>query len=115
MDDQHQRVVECINECIGMLSEDQCDPDDFLALVGRLNHYAEVHFEDEEALLKRTGYLQLAAQESSHSVYRSKVESYQQKAPTLSTLSSLVKFLFFWWMHHIQVEDLEYRDHLMRQ
>jgi hemerythrin len=48
-------------------------------------------------------------QNTSHAVYSAKMERLLEQEVNRNSFSELVKFLDFWWMHHIQKEDMEYK------
>ncbi len=109
MDSQHRKVIELINDCIVIASEECFDQAQFMKILQELCRYAEVHFDDEERLLQQCEFEFIKAQMASHAIYRNRTEEFLDGDHSLEALKDVVKYLSFWWMHHIQVEDMAYK------
>lgn len=112
MDRQHQSIIQRINECIELVGRDEARASGLKQILDSLNEYAVDHFKAEEALLEKNGFPMLSSQQMSHQIYSQKIDHYMEKDLDTETLASLIKFLHFWWMHHIQIEDMEYKCYL---
>jgi hemerythrin-like metal-binding protein len=83
-------------------------------VVGELAIYTRTHFLQEEVLMKKTGYPDLAAHQEQHSKLMAEVDKYKvdlfegRNPNTIAVLN----FLRDWLVGHIQKSDKAYSDHL---
>lgn len=110
MDTQHQIIIGAINRCIDLLGEEELDVAATRSVLQSLAGYAEEHFKSEESLLEAEKFEFLEAQKNSHGVYQAKMGLYREQKVGREPMVELVKFLNFWWMHHILLEDMEYKN-----
>lgn len=68
MDQQHQNLVEMLNQMVAHFNAGQ--PDAALPILVQFLQAVELHFKDEEQLLAAQGYTSLEAQVRSHSNYQ---------------------------------------------
>lgn len=116
VDDQHTILFNCINDLHDAMMKGQSR-----AIVGdllkRLLDYTRKHFSEEEAMLSKSGFPQLAEHKVLHRELTKKVEDYcarHEKAdPTVG--AQLARFLSDWLNSHIQSTDQNYgrwlKDH----
>ncbi len=109
MDTQHQIIIGAINQCTDLLEQGGADQEIIEPILQTLGRYATDHFSHEESLLESVNFSGVETQRSEHEVYSMKVALYQEREFTQKNLADLVKFLNFWWMHHILVEDMQYK------
>jgi hemerythrin len=109
MDTEHQIIIGAINRCIELIGQEEIDLEAAQAVLQMLSRYADEHFSHEEALLEAVGSPLVGMQNTSHAVYSAKMERLLEQEVNRNSFSELVKFLDFWWMHHIQKEDMEYK------
>ena len=109
MDEQHQQLVAMINR-IYPLVRDRQGLEDLDTVLSEMESYAERHLHDEEELLAEHEYPGLAAQKSSHQLYRKTmgelknlVTGDRQKA-----VLEIYRFLRKWLIEHIVNEDKQY-------
>lgn len=106
VDDQHQELFRLINEFARAIAAGRGR-----ALVtpvlDRILDYVEVHFEAEEALMRRTGFPALAQHRAIHRAFRAETSSLAAayRAGRLVLPITLSQFLVGWLKGHIEVED----------
>lgn len=111
-DAQHQKLFAIINE----LSEAMRlgNGKEVISSVTRqLQQYTQTHFQQEEALLRKTNYPQLASHQQLHRKFTEDVEALAKKAGegranSVQTLDMLNE----WLLSHIQKADKAYSTHL---
>lgn len=109
MDQQHKRIIDLVNDCIEMRSAEQFNQGKYLYILVQLASYAELHFHNEEQLLEQCGFESVQAHAASHQVYRDKINGFSEQEGSLKSLEALTNYLRFWWVHHIEVEDMAYK------
>lgn len=105
MDEQHKRLIGLINT----LGDSVEAGITFDTIMGMFD-YATIHFQDEENLLRRAGYSELATQAREHKAFLEKAVEFSKKDlrdPTTS--AEIVLFLRKWLLHHILEEDMKYK------
>lgn len=111
IDEQHQILVNTLNEANARLVEDASL--EFLEQITRdLLSYALYHFETEEGLMKEYGYTEDSAADADthlqqHRSFSSKVVAVRDglKAGTLISREDLLSFLNGWLVNHILSTD----------
>ncbi len=112
-DRQHQKLFEIINQLAnamrigkGRETVDQT--------LNEMLEYTQTHFRDEEELLEKTNYPQLAAHQEMHRRFVAKVKSLQNLAKSGKTASSMqvLNLAREWLVNHIQKADKQYSAHL---
>ncbi len=115
MDRQHRRLLQLCNE-LAICAEDGAQGSDaaFHRILNELAIYARTHFADEEKLLDRTGYSDLASHRDDHGNYESDLTDFMFSA-CLGELDkpAVHRFVLAWWLRHILKSDMAYRDHLL--
>lgn len=109
IDAQHKQLFDIINSLHEAMSQGQGK----LVLGSTLDslaHYANVHFTDEENLLAKVNYPELAAQKKEHAVFIQKVHELQtqQRAGSIALTVPVMEFLKDWLVNHILVNDKKY-------
>jgi hemerythrin-like metal-binding protein len=106
VDRQHRQLYDLINELHDSIVEnhDRELQDDVLV---RLMRYAELHFDDEENLMRSVGYPALADQRRMHGEFKAEAarltETYRAGEVLLPI--TLAIFLHDWLVKHIRIED----------
>ena len=108
IDEQHQILVNMLNDAHGRLGE-QAGRDAVEAIVRELISYALYHFDTEEELMVEEGYGEALreAHFAEHRGFSSKVAEVQQQLAQGKVISrdDLLGFLNGWLVNHIQKTD----------
>jgi hemerythrin-like metal-binding protein len=82
--------------------------------VGDLLEYTQTHFQQEEAMLKKTNYPQLAPHQEMHRKFVADVVTLQKQmqAGKAANSVSVLNLLRDWLVNHIQKTDKQYSAHL---
>jgi len=110
-DEQHGRIIGMINtliegaDCIG-------DWDSVDETLDKMVEYSKTHFGDEEKLMKEYGYAEANHQEDLHFEFMEKTVAFTRAPEHRSkpSLDELLVYLRNWWVGHILVEDMKYKQ-----
>lgn len=103
LDKQHKKLL----DIIGQVTRAEGRQDLLQSLVD-LNQYASDHFSDEEAVLEKCGYEDFEQHATLHEEFISQIGIFLT-APDLEK-KKLLSFLHHWWINHILVEDMTYKE-----
>jgi hemerythrin-like metal-binding protein len=110
IDDQHKQLVECLDELEQWIGKGH----GFAATLdafGKLTHYVEAHFRDEEDILRQRGYAKLDEHiEEHHLISAELAKLYQHVLDGGDVTEALLRLVRDWVVTHIGVEDMEYAD-----
>ena len=82
-------------------------------ILHELADYSRVHFAAEEKMLAECGYPGLAEQQAEHGEYQEKLLDFLLRAMDSEVATGeLIAFLAQWWVDHILVSDMPYKDYL---
>jgi hemerythrin len=112
-DQQHKRLFEIINELADAMRTGQGN--EILGkTVAQLLDYTRTHFRQEEELMKKAGYPDLAAHQAMHQKFVAEVEGAIRKAQAGQAVNSiqLLNMLRDWLVNHIQKVDKQYSAYL---
>jgi hemerythrin-like metal-binding protein len=112
-DAQHKKLFAIIND----LAEAMCTGKGKAVVnqtVGELVQYTRTHFQQEEALLRKANYPQLASHQELHRKFMSDVEALQKQARqgTSANAVEVLDMLRDWLLNHIQKTDKAYSGFL---
>jgi hemerythrin len=112
-DQQHKKLFEIINNLADAMRIGKGN-DVVGKTVGELLAYTRTHFQQEEALLQKTNYPQLAAHQELHRKFVQDIESLVQRAKEGKATNSIqvLNMLRDWLVNHIQKTDKAYSGHL---
>jgi hemerythrin len=115
MDQQHQQLIEQINrldDAVRISIRNPAIPGILTALV----HCTTSHFENEEKLLRETGFTELDGHLEIHQKLLRAVTDVMEKVKSgkLSASANLAAFLHFWLEKHIMDYDQQYARHIAR-
>lgn len=107
IDDQHRRLIECINALeVVMASRNRAAIGEVL---DRLVKNLLSHFTFEEALQVESGYKFAAPHKAMHAVFAKRVMTYRQRFKDgENVITELHSMLCTWLVHHIQRDDGSY-------
>lgn len=108
IDQQHQRIVEFINE-LAVISSTSRDANEVHRVLAMLIEYTQTHFSYEEKLQERLDYPFLKAHRRVHDIFRRKVDEYQIRAQAGErVIPELLHMLKEWLAKHIKGDDAHY-------
>ena len=108
VDDEHKELLRIINNLSDAINNDKTK-DTIHDIFSALEKYALVHFENEEALLKKCNYPFLQEHHNKHNEFTLKVPELKAKLFTSgdeATAKEVVNFLIDWLFNHIIEEDI---------
>lgn len=113
IDEEHRRLFEIIKNTNDLIGEELLHDkyDEIMQLLTELRDYTKFHFHDEELLMERIHYPELASQKRAHSAFVEKLvevnlwelddmDNHQQ-----DYLHHLIQFLLSWLTNHIMACD----------
>jgi hemerythrin-like metal-binding protein len=110
-DQQHKNLFDIINRLADAMRMGKGD-EIVSKTVGELLQYTRTHFTQEEALLKRANYPQLAPHQEQHKKFVADVEGLLQQTREGRAANSIqvLNLLRDWLVNHIQRTDKAYSD-----
>jgi hemerythrin len=110
-DQQHQKLFEIINNLADAMRTGKGN-DVVGKTVGELLQYTRTHFQQEEALMKKANYPQLAVHQELHKKFVDDVEGLVKDAKEGKAANSIqvLNLLRDWLMNHIQKTDKSYSE-----
>jgi len=108
IDNQHKYLINLINRI--HLAIEQLDTREIVETLLDMNAYAEIHFAEEEELMRRYGYPGLDAHIQLHQGFIRQAETFLNELETapLAITSEVSKYLMEWLVKHIQKADFQY-------
>lgn len=113
LDEEHKHLFSLIHSIMDMLQNNYLPDryDDIKDLLKELEHYAEQHFEHEEAYMKKIRDPELFLQRSQHMVFRNKVRDWgfmdiEDVEEQTRILEEMMLFLAEWLYQHIIGSDI---------
>lgn len=113
IDDEHRELFKMIQEIRELLENDILEDkyDRIREMLKRLQQYAEVHFQHEEAYMEKINHPELELQRRQHAVFREKINEADIVMPSESSaqevfLDDLLRYLVTWLYRHIIGSDL---------
>ena len=112
VDNQHKKLVDCINQLHDAMKQQQ-GAQKVQEILDFLVSYTITHFKDEEALMAKKNYPDLAAHKMVHEKFVREVQKMRDdfKAGRNLTLE-LSQALTDWLKNHIMGTDMKYVSHL---
>lgn len=116
LDEQHKLLIEMINDLHGVIVN-KSNPGVVCEVLERLLHYTRTHFEDEEILMRNSGFPGYEAHKVRHDQFIGEVEVLQRRAKISHGSEQLVgmEMLFKlkdWLVDHIICMDMDYSRHV---
>jgi len=112
-DMQHKKLFEIINQLADAMRMGKGN-DVMSRMVAELLLYTRTHVQQEEALLRKTNYPQLAGHQELHRRFVTNVEvlDEQMRAGRTANSVQVLNLLRDWLLNHIQKADKQYSAHL---
>jgi hemerythrin len=119
LDAQHKLLIQMINDLHGVIIKKH-DPGKVCEVLARLIHYTRTHFEEEEVLMRNSGFPGYEAHKARHDQFISEVEALERRAKISHGSEQLVgmEMLFKlkdWLVDHIVVMDMDYSRHVQNR
>ena len=113
MDEQHHKLISLINQLYKVMRSDRAQTS-VSEVLGEMTAYADLHFHEEEKLLKKKSYPEFDSHVALHQNYREKMEVFTKESEEGegAQVQAMYTFLRKWWMEHIIAEDKLYGEHL---
>lgn len=112
-DAQHKKLFEIINELAEAMRSGR-GQEVVSKTIGELLQYTRTHFQQEEALLQKSGYSELGPHQEMHRKFIADVEALDRQTQQGHTANSVqvLTLLRDWLLNHIQKTDKAYSAHL---
>jgi hemerythrin len=112
-DRQHKKLFEIINELADAMRIGQ-GQEVVSKIVADLLTYTQTHFQEEEALMKKANYPQLAPHQELHKKFVSDIVALQDQAQQGKAANSIqvLNMLRDWLLNHILKTDKQYSEPL---
>ena len=109
LDAQHAGILDTINRLYNAMQHD-LHPKQLNIILSDLIQYVEIHFFDEERIMRESDFPGFQSQLEAHRKYAQKVDGFKlQFQTTKGDLSfDVLKFLKNWWTNHILHMDRKY-------
>ncbi len=108
IDEQHQYLFNLINRIAIAIQENEAKS--IVEVILDMKLYAEVHFSEEEELMRKADYPKLEAHMQRHNDFVSKTDRFldELELAPLAVTSEAARFLRNWLVTHIQTVDADY-------
>lgn len=108
IDSQHKYLINLINRI--HLATERLDTKEIVETLLDMNAYAEIHFAEEEELMRQHGYPGLEAHIRLHQGFARQAEIFlnELEAAPLAITSEVSRYLMEWLVKHIQKADFQY-------
>ena len=116
VDGQHRQLVDALNELADAVEAGR-GAEQLQLTLGFFVIYADMHFSDEENLMRNGGYPDLEPHIAQHRAFMAKAEDLRaQAAAGSATLDvALLEFLKDWLMNHIMQQDKAFESYLPQE
>ncbi|WP_255360612.1 bacteriohemerythrin [Magnetospirillum sp. XM-1] len=116
LDEHHRHLFSLLARIAAMVEEGGLTLDGLGTVFAELNSYIAYHFAEEEAMMERAGFPFLELHRHSHQTIAMRVAD-MAAALTAAGMENAARdlhgFLTGWLIHHIEIEDFEYRPFLV--
>lgn len=110
-DQQHKKLFAIINELADAMQQGK-GQDAVGKTASELLIYTQTHFQQEEELMQKANYPQLASHRELHRKFVADVAALQQQAGQGANSVKVLNLLRDWLVNHIQKVDKSYSAHL---
>ena len=115
LDAQHKKLIDMINALADGYSTlwSTTSAEKLAEILSDMFDYTSVHFQAEEALLKRIAFPDFPAHEAEHAEFVGKMALYCTQATNgVLDATGVHQYLKNWLVHHILQSDMQYRRHI---
>ena len=114
IDEHHRGIVSTINSLhFGMVNnyvKEILSP-----IVDMMNDYTRIHFHIEEDFLQKIGFPNVKKHCDLHLQMTSRLKKLGRDSIMAGDSQDFMNFLKQWWVNHIRIEDLTFRDHFFKK
>jgi len=116
IDYQHKQIIKMINTLLDNYMHLDASSDKLHELLSSMTDYFQNHFDAEEKLLKDIAYPELEKHKKLHLDYVDKAVDFNfdimMRKDNVS--HAMMQFLIHWWESHILIEDMKYKEFLLK-
>lgn len=113
IDAQHRKLLALCRQCDEKIATGGSSMAQLHVLLFELSEYVRVHFDCEEAMMKRCGFPRLEEHVAEHEKYSEEFAGIMSRAFIgVDESENLRNLLRQWWTNHILEVDMQYRDYL---
>jgi len=105
IDEQHRGIISTINSLYHFIQNGHGE-DILESTILIMEQYINIHFQTEEALLRKANYLKYDEHILLHRKWSERTKMLTLK--NVNEPAEVLKFLKQWWMEHINIEDRKY-------
>jgi hemerythrin len=106
VDLQHKSLINCINELNHAYKDNKKTDKTTEMALEQLIQYTIKHFQDEELILKKNGYVSLDFHKKQHQEFTDKILQYKERHKKgEQIIYEVINFLSKWLVNHIKRED----------
>jgi len=111
LDQQHRQLIKMLNSLIEA-STSEAKSKVVISTLAKMKKYARIHFKTEEHYLKTHNYVDFEDHQRKHREFEEKTESLIRatKLPVDQLPEAVLVYLRYWWLSHILVEDMKYKE-----
>ena len=114
IDEHHRGIVSIINSLhFGM--QNNYVKDILSPIVDMMNDYTCIHFQAEEDFLEKINYPDVKGHRELHHELSTKMKKLGRDSLLNRDSHHLMDFLKQWWINHIRIEDVTFRNHLFKK
>jgi hemerythrin len=116
LDRHHKRLFQLLGD-IDHVLDHSAGYETLTKVLAELNDYIAYHFREEEAMMERSAFPFIALHRHSHQTIALRVADMcaaVTETDYMATARELRAFLSGWLVHHIEIEDFEYRPFINR-
>jgi len=113
IDAQHKKLFDLINSLHEAMSQGK-GKEALGKILDGLMDYTRVHFSDEEKMLEKVNYPDLAIQKAQHAAFVQKISELQKdyKSGKITMTLPTMEFLKDWLLNHILKVDKKYQSYI---
>ena len=111
LDQQHKQLIKMLNTLI-LAAADKDKSKLVIETLAKMKKYARIHFKTEERYLQTHDYADFEGHERQHREFEEKTAHLLKatRLPVDHLPEAVLVYLKYWWLSHILVEDMKYKD-----
>ena len=117
LDSHHQKLFDIINDLFNLMDNDANDKK-IIDTLAKLVEYTEYHFSEEEQVMAKMGYPQLAEHHKQHQDFTDTIKKFYQESQHSKAIFVALKVAnmgLAWLKNHIQTVDHKYYEYMMER
>ena len=111
IDEQHRGIVTTINSLFYAM-QNKHGEEVLKSVVNMVTEYTHIHFDVEEAFLRKCGFTDFEKHHELHNELRRTLSSVESKSLWEHSPQKFLEFLKDWWIEHICKKDRIFRDYI---